>query len=110
MRTFPTTLLQIFCKVIFNFQDNVISIIDPDNNFKRNSSINGLNSMSNKKYLLYDVYNLKIKKDVTGLSVIYAMWSKYVLVVHPANLSVFFSNVYQISVNDFHIGCNWMNV
>ena len=34
----PTTLLQIFCKIILNYKVIIKSIIDPDDNFKR---ING---------------------------------------------------------------------
>ena len=37
MITLPTTLLRIFRETILNCQDNVKSIIDPENNFKRNS-------------------------------------------------------------------------
>ena len=37
IRTIPTTLLQIFCKIILDFQVNFISIIYPDDNFNRNS-------------------------------------------------------------------------
>ena len=44
IRTLSTTLLQIFCKIILNSEVIVKSIIDPDDNFLRNSfrSINGL--------------------------------------------------------------------
>ena len=37
-RTLPTTLLQIFCKIIPNFKDIVKSIVDPDDDCWRNSS------------------------------------------------------------------------
>ena len=41
----PTTLLQIFKKIILNFIVIVKSIFDPDDNFWRNSlSINGLSN------------------------------------------------------------------
>ena len=36
-RTFAITLLQIFCKIILNFQVIVKSILDPDYNFWKNS-------------------------------------------------------------------------
>ena len=39
IRTLPTTVLQIFCKIILTFEVIVISIIDPDNNFWMNSHI-----------------------------------------------------------------------
>ena len=35
IRTKPTNLLQIFCKIILNFKVTVKSIIDPDDNVKR---------------------------------------------------------------------------
>ena len=35
IRTSRTTLLQIFCKIIINFQVIVKSIFDPDDNFTR---------------------------------------------------------------------------
>ena len=37
IRILSTTLLQIFCVIILNFIVIVKSIIDPDNNFQRNS-------------------------------------------------------------------------
>ena len=37
MRTLPTTLLQTFCKIILNSKVIIKSIIDPDDNFSRNS-------------------------------------------------------------------------
>ena len=36
-RTLPTTLFQIFCKIIVNFQAIAKSIKDPDENVKSNS-------------------------------------------------------------------------
>ena len=36
-RTQTTTLLEIFCKIILNFQNIVKSIKDPDDNFKKSS-------------------------------------------------------------------------
>ena len=36
-RTLPTTLLQIFCKIILNTQVIVKNVIDPNYNFSRNS-------------------------------------------------------------------------
>ena len=43
IRTLPTTLLQIFCKIILNSKVIVKSIIDPDDNSWMNSlSFNGL--------------------------------------------------------------------
>ena len=41
IRTLPTTLLQIFCKIILNSQVIIKSIIDPDNNLVELLSING---------------------------------------------------------------------
>ena len=42
IRTLPTTLLQIFCKIILNSKIIVQSILDPDDNSWMNSlSING---------------------------------------------------------------------
>ena len=35
LRTLPTTLIQIFCKIILNFQDIVKSILDPYDNIMR---------------------------------------------------------------------------
>ena len=44
LKTFSTTLLQIFCKISINSKVIIKSIIDPDDNCWRNSlSINGLN-------------------------------------------------------------------
>ena len=37
IRTLPTTLFQIFCKIIINFIIIVKSTLDPDDNFKRNA-------------------------------------------------------------------------
>ena len=37
IKTLATTLLQIIDKIIFNFKVIVKSIIDPDDNFERNS-------------------------------------------------------------------------
>ena len=37
IKTLPTILLEIFCKIIFSSKDIVISVTDPDNNFLRNS-------------------------------------------------------------------------
>ena len=37
IRIVPTTLLQIFRKTILNYKDIVKSIIDPDDNFSKNS-------------------------------------------------------------------------
>ena len=39
IRTLPTTLLQIFCKVILNFRVIVKSITDPDENLWKNSYV-----------------------------------------------------------------------
>ena len=47
IRTSPTTLLQIFCKIILNSQVIVKSIIDPDNNLVELLSINGSIKMYN---------------------------------------------------------------
>ena len=37
LRTLSTTLLEIFCKIILNFQLIVKSITDPEDNFKKGS-------------------------------------------------------------------------
>ena len=37
MKMLPTLLLQIFCKIILNFQVVVKNIKDPDDNFMNNS-------------------------------------------------------------------------
>ena len=42
MITLPTTLLQIFCKIIPIPKVIIKSIIDADDNIQRNKSINGL--------------------------------------------------------------------
>ena len=39
MKTLPATLLQIFCKVILNYQVIVKNIKDPDDNFKSISKV-----------------------------------------------------------------------
>ena len=45
IRTLPTTLLQIFSKIILILKVSVKSILDPDNNFQEERlSINGLTS------------------------------------------------------------------
>ena len=42
IRTLPTSLLQIFCKIILNSKVIVKSIIDPDDNFCNNGlMVNG---------------------------------------------------------------------
>ena len=49
IRTLPTTLLQIFCKIIPNSKVIVKSIIAPDNNFPNEAlSINGLRKTNSK--------------------------------------------------------------
>ena len=46
IRTLPTTLLQIFCKIIPNSKDIVKSIIAPDDNFPNEAlSINWLKEL-----------------------------------------------------------------
>ena len=37
MKTIPTTILQIFCKIILNYKDIVKNVIVPDDNYWRNS-------------------------------------------------------------------------
>ena len=37
IRILSTTIFQIFCKIILNFKVIVKGIIDPDDNFQRNS-------------------------------------------------------------------------
>ena len=37
IRILSATLFQIFCKIILNFKEIVKGIIDPDDNFQRNS-------------------------------------------------------------------------
>ena len=46
LRMLPTTLLQIFRDFTLYSKVRVKSIRDPEDNFSRNSSINGLNAMS----------------------------------------------------------------